>query len=101
MPYICIQNISVFELSTYRVDGLRVLAEKIAKAHGEYTLTASISELEFHTQVAHEFGVLADAGKTIAGKCQRLSDSRFWFEKLTGIADRARESIAVRNLKIG
>lgn len=100
--YICIQTISVFELSAYRSDEIRALAARIADAHDAYLRTCSSPpDLEFHANAVHEFGVSADFKKTVHGNCQRLSDERFWFEKLTGIANTTRETIAVRSLRVG
>ncbi len=102
MHYICIQNISVFELSAYRSDEIRALAARIADAHDAYLRTCSSpSDLQAHAYAVHEFGVSADSKKTVHGNCQRLSDHRFWFEKLTGIANTTRETIAVRSLCLG
>ncbi|MFV7434904.1 MULTISPECIES: replication endonuclease [Pseudomonas putida group] len=98
-----IQEISVIELSTFDTGQLRKLARQIADSHLEYIAQASPVSLTNHVGKPHEFGVALDdaKGKTDEGKCQRLCDPGFWFGRLTQIADKARESIAVRSLRLG
>lgn len=103
MHYVCIQDISVFQLSTFRTEQLRSLSKRIAESHIAYIDQASATNLEIHVQQAHEFGISLDLDKrrTLDSNCKRLCDSEFWFRRLAHISDKTRETIAVRNLKVG
>ncbi|ENT5105943.1 replication endonuclease [Pseudomonas aeruginosa] len=103
MRKFCIPEISVYELSTFDTGQLKRLSRQIANSHLERIAQASPVSLANHVVKSHEFGVSLDdaKGKTDEGKCQRLCDPAFWFRRLVQIADKARESIAVRNLRLG
>lgn len=101
--YVCIQDVSVFQLSTYKPDQIKGLSGRIAAAHKEYIAKASLADLNFHINSTLEFGVTLgkSKAKTLGGQCQRLADQEFWCRRLTQISDRTRESIAVRNQLVG
>lgn len=79
------------------------LAVRIATAQREYMAQAEPDSLKLHVNSVLEFGVTlgGSTAKTFEGKCRRLGDLDFWFRRLTQIADRTRESIAVRSLVVG
>ena len=98
-----VRDISVCELSTFDTQQLRELAGEIAVSHAANLTQLLPENLNVYVNKAHEFGVSFDGakGKTIEGKSQRLCDSVFWFGQLRQIADRARECIAARSLRLG
>lgn len=102
MRVISTNNISVFQLSTYRHEPLRVLAGEIASAHVAIQSKLGAEGLSDYANQAFDFGVtVGGAGATVASKCERLRCSDFWLRQLVKISSRARETIAVRNQVVG
>lgn len=97
------RNISVFELSTFGAERLRKLAGDIADFHTASISHISPASLNAYVNEVHEFGVSLNGarGKTVEGKSQRLCDPSFWLGRLTQIADKTTECIAVRNMRLG
>ncbi len=103
MRRLCTREISVFELSTLKASQLRDLASEISDFHAEFISQATALCIANHVYKSHEFGVSLDSSKDreVEGKCRRLCDPEFWLRRITQVADKARENIAVRSLRLG
>ncbi|MCE5364208.1 replication endonuclease [Pseudomonas anguilliseptica] len=99
----CTENLSIFQLSTYRSSELKELAGKIASTHEMHQVNVQARELADYANSNFDFGVCLRAikGATLISKCERLKSVDFWYQQLTKISSRARESIAVRSLLVG
>ena len=101
MRYSFIRDVSVFELSTYTRVQLKELSGRIADNQIKFLAEATTTELAEHFAGEMEFGIKISKGETIASRGKRASDQAFWFRRLSQIAGRTRETIAIRSGQVG
>lgn len=101
MRYSCIRDVSVFELSTYTRTQLIDLAARIVSSQQSFLDAATATELADHCAGELEFGIRIGKGGTVVSRCKRVTDQSFWFRRLSQVASRTRETIAVRSGLVG
>ncbi len=91
-------DVSIFELSTYRANSIRELADLISSDHESYQSGRELSKLSEYVNFEFDFGVNLRGlrGATVHSKCERLKSSDYWYQQLTKISLKSREDISVR-----